>query len=304
MGKKQEETRWYQSTAIEKSTRLTAWVVEWFDNLMIKISLGLCLVAFARISITMMQLNVYSARAILSLVSLTTFVYLFDRLLYDEEDEENYPSRVAFIKEYTPWLWGLAGVALAVHLYIIGRWLLFPAMASGAYTLAIQHTVGANVMLIASLFYKPIKDRFLLNSAVVAIAWTGEILYLTVAFTGFGGISRPFLLLGGVWMCREIADVELANVRDVEGDRQANKSTLATKFGASFAQHSVFGLDLLAFALLSFALGSFVPLVVMAAYLGIVYWLPKGSHMRLTLLAHVLSDLLALSLVSLLLWGG
>jgi len=178
------------------------------------------------------------------IVGLITFaVYANDRLVDLESDASSSPYRTAFVRQYRGPLYVLAALAygLAVALSALGgpaasALALLPGIAWVLYALNLKLTVG--------IPFQRLKERLIVNSLLVAVAWSLTVVFLPLAFAGraltpaAGAIFVYFVLATFV-------NTEVANVGDVESDREAGVATLPTVLGVRRTRHALSGVVLL-----------------------------------------------------------
>ncbi|MCU4742499.1 UbiA family prenyltransferase [Halobacteria archaeon AArc-m2/3/4] len=164
---------------------------------------------------------------ILTLCSLTAFVYITDRLLVTDEDRINNPDRTALVEEYDTEL-----LAVAVLLFVLFELSILTTAvtpdAFGLLTLALGH-----VPLAVLAVYDKIKTATIpLDSLAVAFAWAYQIVYIFVFIAATPLDVFDSVVLFGCWFLIVFAGLEMRNVGDIEGDREAGKVTFACVLGA------------------------------------------------------------------------
>lgn len=163
---------------------------------------------------------------ILTLSSLTAFVYITDRLVVTDEDRINNPDRTALVEEYDTELLGAAVLLFVLFELSILLTAVTPD-ASGLLTLALGH-----VPLAVLAAYDEIKAATVpLDSLAVAFAWAYQIVYIFVFIAASPLDVFDGVVLFGSWFLIVFAGLEMRNVGDIEGDREAGKVTFACFLG-------------------------------------------------------------------------
>ncbi|AHZ22277.1 UbiA family prenyltransferase [Haloferax mediterranei] len=191
---------------------------------------------------------------------ITVGIYNFDKLADLDADEANYVGRTAFIaahpRMYTAFsaLAIIGALGLAIQrggVYGLGL-TLFPGVVAVFYSLPLLPIPSADRL----------KDIFLVNTTVVALAWA-----VLVAFVPFAvAAAEPSYIAGAVvaavwFFLRSAISVEVHNVRDVEGDKENGVATLPTAVGVRRTQLILYAMELVS---LGFVVGAawldYVPL--------------------------------------------
>lgn len=190
-----------------------------------------------------------------AVVGLITFaVYANDRLVDLDSDAVSSPRRTAFTRRYRGILYVLAAVSygIAVALSALGGPLAFALalLPGAAWVLYAVNWVPA----IDSPFER-LKEVLIVNSAIVAGAWSLTIVFLPLAFADAAVTPTVwviFLYLAlGTFVCTEIS-----NVRDVESDRRNGVATMAVNFGVRRTRHVLYGISLLTAGMVGYAMHS------------------------------------------------
>jgi len=183
---------------------------------------------------------------------LTFAVYGNDRLADLETDAKTAPARTAFIRQYQDRFYVLAAIAygLAVALSVLG----------GPLSFGLSLLPGA-VWVVYACDWIPnlpsgtrrLKDVFILNSALVAVAWALVIVLLPLTHVGASasptvGIVFTFFVLA------TFVNTEIPNVRDKEGDSEIGVKTLPVVVGVRWTKWLLYGITGLTAALLIVAL--------------------------------------------------
>jgi 4-hydroxybenzoate polyprenyltransferase len=177
-------------------------------------------------------------------VGLITFaIYANDRLVDLSSDGVSNPERTAFVRQYQHVLHVCAATAygLAVALSILGGPVAFAlALIPGiAWVLYAVNWVPA-----IDIPFQRLKELLVINSAIVAVAWSLTIVFLPVAFAGAPITPTVWVLFWylalGTFVCTEIS-----NVRDIRSDIETGVATLPVAFGVRRTRHVLYGVSLL-----------------------------------------------------------
>jgi 4-hydroxybenzoate polyprenyltransferase len=207
----------------------------------------------------------------MAVVGLITFsVYANDRLVDLDTDAVSNPHRTAFTRQYQSVLYVMAAVAYgaAVALSVLGG----PA----AFALALVPGVA---WILYAVSWTPVvdlpvhrlKEVLVVNSAIVAGAWSVTIVFLPLAFADAAitpAVWVLFLYLAlGTFVCTEIS-----NVRDIESDRRDGVATIPVAFGVRRTRHASYGVALLVAAMVGYAMqtGHLTTLTGIALLAGLV----------------------------------
>lgn len=186
------------------------------------------------------------------IVGLITFaVYANDRLVDLESDTASNPYRTAFVRQYQTTLYVLAALAygLAIALSALGGPVAFAlALLPGAAWIL----YAVNPKLAVEIPFQRLKERLIVNSLLVAVAWSVTIVYLPLAFasralTPSVGVVFVYFMIGA------FVSAEVANVGDIEADRAAGVATLPVVIGVRRTRQVLYGIVLLAAAVLGYA---------------------------------------------------
>lgn len=212
-------------------------------NLFIYTSAYLALVAVAEVVVVTELLGLPMTTAPVVAGLLTFAVYGNDRIADLETDAISAPRRTAYVRQYKEVLYVLASLCygLAVALAVLGG----PA----AFTLSLLP--GAVWILYAQdwvpnlgVTFRRLKDIAVVNSVLVAGAWSLVIVFLPVAFAG-GAITPGVGVVFLFFFLATFVNTEIPNVRDVEGDRRIGVDTLPTVFGVRRTRHLLYGVTVL-----------------------------------------------------------
>lgn len=165
----------------------------------------------------------------LTLGSLTAFVYITDRLRITDEDRINNPDRTALVERYETELQLTAAVSFVLF---EGSLLMAVSSTAGLVTVVLGH-----VPLVVLAVYDRIKSTTIpLDSLAVAFAWAYEIVFILVFLSPATVDPSTGGLLFGCWFLIVFAGLETRNIKDIEGDREADKPTFACLFGAELTR--------------------------------------------------------------------
>ncbi len=231
------------------------------------------------IAMTVLSLPASPAPIIGGLI--TFAVYANDRITDVDDDAVDKPEQSAFVRRHRDVLYVGAAVAYGIGVAL--------SALGGPLALALTLLPGAFWVLYAddwlpalSEHVRRLKDVFLVNTVVVALAWAVSLTYLPVAFAG-SSVTPASALVFAYFFLRSFVDTELPNVRDRESDRAAGVRTLPVVLGVERTQFALYTVDLATAAVLAYAVaaGHLSMLVALALGVGLVYSLAVTS-----LLAH------------------
>ncbi len=180
----------------------------------------------------------------------TVGVYNLDKLADLDTDAVNYTERVAFVSAYPRIYAGLSAIAVVGAVAIAVRsggvqalgLTLFPGAIAVAYSLPVLP--GDTV--------SRLKDVFLVNTTVVSLAWAVPVAFVPVAVASTGHDSLAGASVAATWFfLRSAVSVEVHNVRDVTGDREAGVETLPTAVGMPWTQKILYAVDGLSLGLVA-----------------------------------------------------
>ncbi|WP_280535275.1 UbiA family prenyltransferase [Halopenitus sp. POP-27] len=256
---------WNRSTISRART-----VLERLRNALLYSSTYLALVAAAEVALVMIVLSLPVNLSPL-VVGLVTFaVYVNDRLADLETDEAVAPNRTAFVRRHQRVLYVAGAIAygVAVALAVSGGPLAFGlTLLPGAfwvlYALDYFAALGSRI--------RRLKEVLIVNSAVVALAWSVTIVGMPVAFTNAPITPTAGVLFGYLFLATFV-NTEIPNVPDVESDAAAGVSTLPVVVGVRRTRQSLYGVVLLTLGLIAYAVlrGLLVPAAALALLAGLV----------------------------------
>ncbi|WP_254762598.1 UbiA family prenyltransferase [Natrinema marinum] len=245
--------------------------VERFLGALIYSSAYLSLIAMAEVVIVSALLALPPSPAALVVGLIVFAIYANDRLADADTDAVSNPRQAAFVKRHRDVLYVLASVAygLAVALSVLGGPIalaitLFPGALWVCYATDWVPGTGAHV--------RRLKDIFLLNTTVVALAWAVTLTFLPLAFAD-GAVTESVLIVFCYFFLRVFTNTEIPNVRDIEGDRAIGVLTIPVVFGVDRTRQFLLGIDLCTGALVVFAArsGYLAPGLGLALLAGIAY---------------------------------
>lgn len=208
-------------------------------NLFLYTSAYLALVAVAEVVVVteLLGLPLTGAPAVAGL--LTFSVYGNDRIADLETDAVAAPRRTAYVRRYKGILYVLASLCygIAVALAVLGGPVAFGlSLLPGVVWILYAQDWIPNV----GVRFRRLKDVAVLNSMLVAGAWSLVVVFLPVAFadaalTPAVGVVFLFFFLA------TFVNTEIPNVRDVEADRRIGVDTLPTLLGVRRTRHVLYG---------------------------------------------------------------
>lgn len=251
----------------------------------------LAFIAMVQVAIVMVLLSLPPSLAPI-VVGLVTFsVYASDRLEDVDSDAKTHPQRAAFIRRHKGWLSVLAAISygLAVAFSVLG----------GPLALAITILPGVFWVLYATdwisdvgIHVRRLKELFIVNSAVVAIAWAVTLTFLPIAFAGVQTTPVAAVVFGYFFL-GTFVNAEIPNVRDMDGDRQIGVRTMPIAFGVRRTRQALYGIDLLMVGIVGYAvLNGYLTVDLATALLvgliysvGVTYFLGRYENNRLLTIA-------------------
>jgi len=220
-------------------------------NLFLYSSVYLAVIAMAEVALVSELLDLPLTPAPIVAGLLTFAVYGNDRLADLETDAKTAPARTAFVRRYQDafYVFGAIAYGLAVALSVLGGplsfglsllpgvfWILYacdwiPSLPSGT---------------------RRLKDVFLLNSTLVAVAWALVIVYLPLTYAG-APASPTVGVIFLFFVLATFVNTEIPNVRDKEGDSEIGVRTLPVVVGVRWTKNILYGITGLTAGLLSVA---------------------------------------------------
>lgn len=211
----------------------------------------LALIAIAKILIVMHILSLQLSLAPVVAGLITFAIYAIDRLIDVESDHQSTPGRAAFVRRHEDTLYALAALAygIGVALSVLGGPVAFgfALLPGGVWVVYACDWIPAS-----NLDVRRLKDVLLLNSALVAAAWAIPIVVVPIAFADatFGPVA---LVLVVYFFLGTLANVEVANVRDIESDARVGVASLPVVFGVARTRQFLYALAGLTLMVLSYA---------------------------------------------------
>ncbi len=253
----------------------------------------LALVAVAEVLIvqSVLSLPVSPAPVVVGLI--TFAIYANDRIVDLETDWASSPRRCAFVHRHKGVLSVLAALSygVAVALSVLGGpFAFFLTVLPGAawVVYAVDWLPGAATSI------DRLKEVIVLNSLVVALAWSLAVVLLPLAYAGRSPTPAGSVVLL-YFVLAAFVSAEVANVGDIEADRRIGVSTLPTALGIAGARRCLYAVTaLLALVLGGAAFGGLLAVETAAVLsLGLATLLlvtsllgRGGNHDRLTVAAE------------------
>jgi 4-hydroxybenzoate polyprenyltransferase len=191
-------------------------------------------------------------------------IYANDRLIDADRDALSDPERTAFVNRHRNLLFVLAALAygLGTAIAAIGGPLafgmvLFPGAAWLLYGVEWVPTPG--------LPYRRMKELVVVNSVLVASAWSLSVVLVPVAFAD-SGLSPLALVLVLYFGLGTFVNTEIANASDTESDTRNGIETLPTVLGIRRTCHVLYAITLAIVMVLALAtLAGYLSLAVAGA---------------------------------------
>jgi 4-hydroxybenzoate polyprenyltransferase len=211
----------------------------------------LAVIAMAKVSIVMYILSLQLSLAPVVAGLITVAIYAIDRLVDAERDYQSTPNRVRFVRRHEDTLYVLAALAygIGVALSVLGGPVAFGlALFPGSVWII----YACDWIPASELDIRRLKDILFVNSALVAIAWAIPTVVVPIVFADatFGPAA---LVLVVYFFLGTFANVEIANVRDIESDSQDGASTLPVVFGVARTRQILYALVGLTIVVLGYA---------------------------------------------------
>ncbi|QIO23227.1 UbiA family prenyltransferase [Haloarcula sp. JP-L23] len=202
---------------------------------------------------------------IVTAIAVMTFIYVVDRLNVTEEDKINNPGRSALVRKYRTELFGLSVVAFSLFELSLFVTVFSPDL-SGAGALALAHVPLAVLALYDEIKTVPLP----LDSLAVAFTWGYMLVFIYVFISPLSvGILEGAGLFCG-WFLIVFAGLEARNAKDIEGDREAGKVTLASRFGCDQTKRIEIALKSVGVLVLVALSGSPVVLALLICHIGLL----------------------------------
>lgn len=211
----------------------------------------LALIAMSKICIVIFVLSLQLSLAPIVAGLVTFAIYAIDRLVDAETDRESTPGRAAFVRRHGDVLYALAAVAygIGVALSVLGGPVAFgfALLPGGVWIVYARDWIPAS-----GLGVRRLKDVLFVNSALVAAAWAVPIVAVPIAFAD-ATVGPAAIVLVVYFFLGTFANVEVANVRDIESDRQEGVATLPVVFGTAHTRQFLYALATLTLVVLGYA---------------------------------------------------
>ncbi|MBX0298259.1 UbiA family prenyltransferase [Haloarcula nitratireducens] len=185
---------------------------------------------------------------------LTFSVYVNDRLADLETDILAAPQRTVFVQRYAGVLYILGALAygLAVALSVLGGPVAFgltlvPGIVWLSYAQEWIPSVGTEA--------GRLKDILIINSGLVAAAWSAVIVFLPVAFAG-AGLNPAAIIVFCFFTVATFVNTEIPNVRDIDADRAIGVATLPAVVGVTQTRWILYGVTVGAGVILALGVAS------------------------------------------------
>ena len=220
-------------------------------NLLLYSSVYLAVIAMAEVVLVTELLGLPLTPAPIVAGLLTFAVYGNDRLADLETDAKTAPARTAFVRRYQDGFYVLAAIAygLAVALSVLGGPLSFGlSLLPGAFWVL----YACDWMPSLPGGTQRLKDIFLLNSTLVAVAWALVIVFLPLTYVG-APVSPTVGVVFLFFVLATFVNTEIPNVRDKEGDSEIGVRTLPVVVGVRRTKYILYGITGLTAALLGVA---------------------------------------------------
>lgn len=227
----------------------------------------LALIAAAEVLIVQYVLGLPPSPAPLVGALVTFAIYANDRLVDLETDGTSNPRRTAFVHRYRSELYVLAAIAYGVGaaLSALGGPLAFAiALFPGGVWVA----YAVNWIPVSGLGVARLKEILVVNSLLVALAWSLSVVLLPLAFAN-AAVTPAVGVVFLYFVLATFVNTEVANVRDVESDRESGVSTIPSTLGVRHTRAVLYGIVLLTAAVLGAAVMSDVLAATSAAVLSL-----------------------------------
>lgn len=220
-------------------------------------SVYLAIIAMAEVLVVQYVLSLPLSPAPLVGGLVTFAIYANDRLIDTDTDVVSDPRRTAFVNRHRDLLYVLAAVAygLGVAIAALGGPLafgvtLFPGVAWIMY--------GIEWIPSPRLPFRRVKELLVVNSLLVAVAWSVPIVLVPLAFAD-GTLSPSALVVVVYFVLGTFVNAEIANTTDVASDKRNGVSTLPIALGIRRTTYVLYTITLM--------MGSVPVLAALAGYL-------------------------------------
>jgi 4-hydroxybenzoate polyprenyltransferase len=216
-------------------------------------SLYVAVLATTEVAIAMLLLELPPNPAPL-VVGLVTFaVYATDRITDVETDALTDRQKAAFVRRYERFLYPLAAGAYGLAVTV--------AALGGPLALALTLLPGLFWVFYAAnwfdgvteTFYR-LKEQFLLNTTMIALAWAVTITFLPIAFAG-EEVTLTALAVFTYFFLRVFVLAEVGNIPDRNGDELIGVDTIPVVYGVDGTRRALYLVNLSTACLLAVAVG-------------------------------------------------
>lgn len=211
----------------------------------------LALIAVAEVLVVRYLLSLPPSPAPIVGALITFAIYANDRLVDLETDVESSPKRTAFVRRHRDTMYVLGALAYGVAVAV--------SVLGGPVSLALALLPGAAWVLyavdwvpVSGAPFRRLKEIVVINSALVAIAWSLPLVLLPLAFAD-ATIGSTAIVVFLYFALATFVNTEVANVGDVESDRRSGDATLPVVLGVERTRQTLYGVVALTGALLAFA---------------------------------------------------
>lgn len=226
--------------------------VKWLWRPLVYSSAYIAVIATLEVVMVQLLLDLPANPAPVIVGCVTFTIYVNDRIVDADVDVAASPQRTAFVRRHGRTLSALGTVAygVAVALAVSGGpgvlgLTLFPSIAWVLYAV---DWAPAN-----AIPFKRLKEILVVNSMLVAVAWAATVVllpvvYVDAAFTPAVAVLLVYFAIG------TFIGAEIANVGDIEADRDGNVATLPSTVGVHTTRSILYGVGLAGMAILGIAL--------------------------------------------------
>lgn len=195
-------------------------IISKFLTLSVEIGFLVPFIALSKLMIVVYLLDLpFKLEAFSSMALVTIPVYFGDRLFVDEEDKNNQQKtlRNRLVSDYYPHLFLFVVLSILSFWYITWTHLHFWAFISVQFPFFIF------------AMYPFLKKVRHLDTIAIATAWSVELILVSTLFSGslFDVGLLEIVSVTLIMFIMKMAETELSNIRDMEGDIRAGNETLA-----------------------------------------------------------------------------
>lgn len=198
-----------------------------FLYLFLKLNIWLCFASIVMVVATAFALSIplTSLGAGLALPPLLFyFIYVEDRRRIQPEDWTNHPYRTRLVQRYQK------GLLLTELVALAGYELLLVGLVWSQPAVGLEFILLGQLPLAVLAVYGSLKQYPTFDSITVGATWAFVIVFTVVVSTG-QTVSADVVTIFVAWVIIVFAGVESRNLQDVEGDMEADKTTLAGYLG-------------------------------------------------------------------------